>query len=185
MSKSVLVILRKLIGLFRWALNTILIFLFKTMEYKLLLAKFSPAVRGPTAIKGPSIVPKNNLKASRVMRGDEHIQELLAKWFKGPGPRVPEFQGQGGRGPGRAGKPPSPSDLRGNGDPAWEPVQGDKMNWWLSEARSPASTVSAFSPSPSPKRYLVQSVQLMMWKLRSKRRMTWPGSLCRLTTDLE
>lgn len=56
-----------------------LIFLLKIMEYKLLLAKFSLAVMGDTVIKGPSVVLRNNLEASRVMRGDKHIGELLFK----------------------------------------------------------------------------------------------------------
>ena len=49
------------------------------MEYKLLLAKFSLAVRADTVIKTPSIVLRNNLEAFKVMRGDKHIWELLVK----------------------------------------------------------------------------------------------------------
>lgn len=59
--------LDKLAGLFRWAVNTILIFLFKIMEYKLLQAKFSPAAWEATVVKGPPNVPKNNLEASTVI----------------------------------------------------------------------------------------------------------------------
>ena len=68
------------------------------MEYKLLLAKFSPAIRAHTVIKAPSIVLRNNLEASRVMRGDKHIWELLVKWFKGPVPRVPGMSRAGREG---------------------------------------------------------------------------------------
>lgn len=68
---------RKLVGLCRWAVNAILIFfLFKIMEYKLLLANFSLTAWGARVIKAPSIVPKNNLEASRMMRGDKHILEF-------------------------------------------------------------------------------------------------------------
>lgn len=87
------------------------------MEYKLLLAKFSPVAWGATVIKGPSIVPKNNLEASRVMRGDKHILELLAQRPKGPSPRA-----SGSRGGALAEQmgPPSHPTWRGKWWPARE-----------------------------------------------------------------
>lgn len=84
-------------------------------------------------IKGPLIVPKNNLEVSRVMRENKYFLELLAIGPKRPSTTVLEYQGQRQRGVlGKQVGQPSLANIRKNGGLVTQPrkglAQGRKMN---------------------------------------------------------